>query len=91
MPRAASPKRNDRMKTVTDPSDHGDYNTTGYSEKSYKRQPAGVNTSQYNPLPKSQGTGSIFERLHEESKIKQQFKQQIEEIKILNELKDCTF
>ncbi len=37
MPRGASPKRNDRMKTVTEGNDLGDYNTIGHSEKSYKR------------------------------------------------------
>jgi len=37
------------------------------------------------------GSGSIFERLHEEGKVKQQFKQQVEELKILNEMKECTF
>ena len=34
---------------------------------------------------------SIFDRLHEESFKKLEYKNQIEELKILNDLKDCTF
>ena len=37
------------------------------------------------------GSSSVFDRLHDEYRSKQQFKEQIEELKILNEMKDCTF
>jgi len=37
------------------------------------------------------GYYSIFDRLHEESFKKLEYKNQIEELKILNDLKECTF
>lgn len=94
MPKAPSPRRNDRQKILShDTGDASEYNTTGTMDSKSRRNGAQhLNNSQnQNPMNKTQANPSIFERLHEESKIKQQFKQQIEEIKILNELKDCTF
>lgn len=35
--------------------------------------------------------GDIFDRLHGEAYKKQEYKNHVEELKILNELKDCTF
>ncbi|CDW79736.1 UNKNOWN [Stylonychia lemnae] len=64
-------------------------NSNNHSHKSSGQGERSKSQNQRNTI--SPRDSQVFQRLHEESKMKQQFQQQIQEIKMIHELKDCTF